>query len=67
MVQDPWIDGKEEVKGIGIKNNILIYKRNVGRFRSCLLIRKELKYFFLYDFSDRDLTAANCSYPIMGK
>ena len=58
LIQEPWVDNKFKICGLNIKDFVLCYKKVEGRKnRSCILIKKDVKFFFLDNYSDEDFTA----------
>lgn len=58
LIQEPWIDKNNTICGLNIKGFVLCCKKTEGKnTRSCILIKKNINFFFLENYSDEDFTA----------
>ena len=55
LTQEPWVS-KASVYGLRTPIYTLIFHA-IGRCRACILIRRNLNFFFLNTFSEADLVA----------
>ena len=68
LIQEPWIGGNNKVQGLNIQGYSLCCKKESGKIRSCILIKKHINFFFLDSFSDVDCTSIlieeDCKKPL---
>lgn len=57
LIQEPWLSGNK-VRGLRLKNFMLLVPPGEGRIRSCILYRKSINLFLMSHYSNEDLTVA---------
>ena len=57
LIQEPWIVASK-VLGIRSRKYVLLSPTQEGKIRSCILIRKDIKAFLIFNYSSCDLTVA---------
>lgn len=57
LIQEPWVDDNGTVCGLNVPGFKLCCRSKDVKTRSCILIRKDVNFFFLENYSDDDFTA----------
>lgn len=60
LIQEPWISGKGDIKGLTSQQYKLLCSPNEGIKRSAILVKKNLNTFLKSNYSSNDLTVILC-------
>lgn len=57
LIQEPWLNGKNEISGLNLTNYKLYFLKSEIKKRSCILIKSCYKCFLLEGFCTGDITS----------
>lgn len=61
LIQEPWIAGDGQIKGLSGRNYNLFHSKKEGKIRSAILAKNNLNVFFEPHYSTKDLAVIQCT------